>query len=754
MTALPLPPSPEASWPYAGALGRVMARITAADRQRIMDALAEGLIAELAIDLVRIWLYDPADDMLHLRARASRTGLEPDAVDRLHRRDLQAPIVRAIESRRPLVIDNIRPEDGIVGADALRREGLSAYAGFPLALADRVVGGLSLYRRAPFPPSLLDALGILTQQAALALEHARLLDESHALQAMATELASARDMRALLHGVVERAMAAFGAEGCGVWLLDEGTGALRPAAVRGLSSSYLAVYSGGTAAQSAPTFEELRRTRRPLYTPDARADARRRDPTWGEVFAAEGIVSALRLPLFAPGGDVQGLLALYHRRDRFYGDEEVRLAQAFADQIAVALRNVRMAEQERQAREEAARLAEEERAAREAAARQLDRLAALAGITERLLAATELDAVLNVVVESASRLCDASGALVGLIETDRPYLRPRAVHGALAGLFRLIERGERLDESYLSATAIGQAIGGGKAVVVEDYATWPAPPERRERALAVGVRAFIIAPLRVGGTPIGVLLVGDPTPRTFAPEDVALVQALADQMALAIEQARLLARSRDAAVLEERNRLARDLHDSVTQTIAGLGMLAQAAKVQHARGLPALGTTLDRVGTLAQEALAETRALLYELRPAALAEEGLAGALEKLIAAVQVRADIPITYDGATSGRLSPESELAIFRIVQEALNNAAKYARASAIAVTVTEADGRLGVTVADDGVGFDPAAPVPPSADAKRGGMGLRTMRERAAAAGLVLRVDSAIGAGTRVTVTAPLP
>jgi signal transduction histidine kinase len=157
---------------------------------------------------------------------------------------------------------------------------------------------------------------------------------------------------------------------------------------------------------------------------------------------------------------------------------------------------------------------------------------------------------------------------------------------------------------------------------------------------------------------------------------------------------------------------------------------------------------------VAQEALAEMRALLYELHPTALAEEGLTKALEKLVASMQVRVEVPITFAGGTARRLAADTETAIFRIAQEALSNAAKYARAGAIRVHLAEVDGKTVVTVADDGVGFDPDAVVTPSTDGQRGGMGLRSMRARAAAAGLVLRVESAPRAGSRVTVEAPLP
>jgi signal transduction histidine kinase len=252
---------------------------------------------------------------------------------------------------------------------------------------------------------------------------------------------------------------------------------------------------------------------------------------------------------------------------------------------------------------------------------------------------------------------------------------------------------------------------------------------------------------------IGVLCVGDHTPRAFAPDDVDLVQALADQAALAIEQARLLARSRDAAALEERARLARDLHDSVTQSVFSAGMLAHTARLQHERGTATVGETLARVQTVLGDALSEMRALLYELQPTALADEGLAKALEKLARSMQVRTDAAVRYEGAPVPRLAPETETAIFRIVQEALGNAVKYARATTIRLTLTADGARLIAAVADDGVGFDQTVPVTPSADGRRGGMGLRAMRERAAAAGLRVTVASEPGHGARVTVEAPL-
>jgi hypothetical protein len=164
---------------YLRAVGRVMVRITSnVDRQSVAQTAAEGLVADLGIDLVRIWLYDPADDSLHLRARAGLTELVPDFGHRWTLQDTHVPIVRAIQGRQPLVMNDIRTVPGFIpsslGADLMASAGLHAYAGLPLLLAGRLGGGLSAHRRRPFPPALLDALDVLGQQVALALEHARL----------------------------------------------------------------------------------------------------------------------------------------------------------------------------------------------------------------------------------------------------------------------------------------------------------------------------------------------------------------------------------------------------------------------------------------------------------------------------------------------------------------------------------------------------------------------------------------------------
>jgi signal transduction histidine kinase len=200
----------------------------------------------------------------------------------------------------------------------------------------------------------------------------------------------------------------------------------------------------------------------------------------------------------------------------------------------------------------------------------------------------------------------------------------------------------------------------------------------------------------------------------------------------------------------ERNRLARELHDSVSQGLFSMTMHAGAAQLALARaGLaessPA-ARAIARLRTLTAGALAEMRALIFELRPGALAEEGLVSALRRQGAAISAREEVQITIDGPDSRlNLAPAAEEHAYRVVLEAWHNTVKHAGAAAITTTVTADAAAVTVQVNDDGCGFDPAS-VPP------GHLGLQTMRERAAAIGATFHLASAPGKGTTITFRVP--
>lgn len=196
------------------------------------------------------------------------------------------------------------------------------------------------------------------------------------------------------------------------------------------------------------------------------------------------------------------------------------------------------------------------------------------------------------------------------------------------------------------------------------------------------------------------------------------------------------------AVMEERQRLARELHDSVTQSLYSIGLMVEAAAERLAEGYPdrAAGY-LRELGETAREALRDMRLLIFQLHPPILEKEGLTGAIQSRLEAVEARGGLETELRVDGDERLPLEIEEEIYRIAHEALNNVLKHAGARRVAVTLRLRPGDVALEVADDGVGFDPRLAW------ESGGLGLSGMRERALRLGGRLEVESAPGKGARV-------
>lgn len=262
----------------------------------------------------------------------------------------------------------------------------------------------------------------------------------------------------------------------------------------------------------------------------------------------------------------------------------------------------------------------------------------------------------------------------------------------------------------------------------------------------------VLLPLVSGREFFGELHVHLPAGARFGDDDADYLLAMADHAALAIQNAALFLEQREAAGTEERQRLARELHDSVSQALFSMTMHARTAE----RRLEPLGPEADlarievaRLQELTRGALAEMRALIFELRPGALAEEGLGAALTKQAAAIAAREQIAIPVVAPPSRLpISTDAEEHLYRIALEALHNAVKHARPRRIdvAISIDAVSGTVELSVADDGIGFDTSVE-------HLGHLGLGTMRERATALAGSSTVESERGVGTRVTVVVPV-
>lgn len=351
-----------------------------------------------------------------------------------------------------------------------------------------------------------------------------------------------------------------------------------------------------------------------------------------------------------------------------------------------------------------------------------------------------LDQVLRALVDVVIDILHADKASVQVWDEHTQRLTVRAARNYSDAMLQIMS-------GYKPGDGIaGNVFLRGEPIAIEDARL--APPPANEIAKVEGIRSVLSVPLTISGRVFGVFAMDYCQPRTFSADDRRLFLALARRAAMAIENARLYEQAAQAAILEERQRLARELHDSVTQSLYSLVLLSEAGNRFAAAGdLQHLSQVLARLGETSQQALREMRLMVYELRPIALRETGLVSALQQRLDVVEKRAGIHVELrvDGDISLPARVEDEL--YRIAQEALNNALKHAAAAAIYVTLRGGPGALQLQIRDDGRGVN-------LVDGQtRGGIGFSSMRERAARIGAQLQIDAAPQSGVTVTVTVPL-
>lgn len=261
----------------------------------------------------------------------------------------------------------------------------------------------------------------------------------------------------------------------------------------------------------------------------------------------------------------------------------------------------------------------------------------------------------------------------------------------------------------------------------------------------LGYRAQLVVPIMVKEEAYGTLMLFYKSPRKFSIEDVDVAVTVGDQTALAIENERLRTKVERAAVTAERNRIARDLHDSVTQTLFSASLIAEVLPRLWERNRDEANRRLGELRELTRGALAEMRTLLLELRPTTLIEVELADLLRLLTAAITGRARVPITLEMEGDSPLPPDVKIAIYHVAQEALNNVAKHARAHHASVILHRRPEAVDLTIQDDGNGFIFERVKPEH-------LGLNIMRERAEAIGAQLTIQSQPKGGTIVTLHWP--
>lgn len=419
------------------------------------------------------------------------------------------------------------------------------------------------------------------------------------------------------------------------------------------------------------------------------------------------------------GDEIEELARQFNTMSR-----ELRVFYEFMDQ-RVADRTREM--EEAQARLELALLETE---------RQRQMAESLRQVAQVLTASLDRDTVLAHIVEQLGCVIRYDGSGIFLHDGDSLF----------------VSRGGRLSDAYMGRRV---PLSGSQPFVrvfktrhplvisdVRDDPGWTVWEDGEH------IRGWMGAPLMIGERAIGVLTADSFEVGAYDEQDVQVLQIFAHQAAIAIENARLYQQSRELAILEERNRLARELHDSITQSLYSLRLLSEGWRRQVSAGdVEHAAEYLGRIGEITQQALKEMRLLVHELRPPTLEQQGLLGALRYRLDAVEKRAGVEVRLVAEDVFEWPAPIEDGLYRIAQEALNNAIKHSAATCVTVRLRIEAGHAVLEVIDNGRGFDVQTA------GQGGGMGLASMRERVEHLQGALSILSEPGAGTTIQASVPL-
>ncbi len=373
-------------------------------------------------------------------------------------------------------------------------------------------------------------------------------------------------------------------------------------------------------------------------------------------------------------------------------------------------------------------------------------LAALLEISQTMAAAQHLQPLLGLVLEQLKSVVPYTGATISTVEAEELVIQdyrspfPEAVQRhlrtpltTLGPLWeRIPDREPLLVQDVREQTPLAQAFQEALGALGE--------------SAFASIRAALLIPLTRKEQVSGLLLLTSNEVGAFTSHHAALAQVIANQAAIAIANARLYAQAQALAALEERQKLARELHDSVSQALYGISLGAHTARKALEQNPAQVAEPLDYVLSLAEAGLAEMRALIFELRPESLETEGLVAALTKQGTALQARHELLVHLDLCDEPDLPLSVKQELYRIAQEALHNTVKHARARQVNLRLSQTKEAVLLEVRDDGLGFDPQGAFP-------GHLGLHSMRERVSRLGGTLQIESAPGQGTRLAAQVPL-
>jgi len=357
---------------------------------------------------------------------------------------------------------------------------------------------------------------------------------------------------------------------------------------------------------------------------------------------------------------------------------------------------------------------------------------------EKILRTVSLNQVFQTLVNVAVEILKADRSVVLAWDEEQTCVSPRVSYGFSKKTLSVLKftKGEEM---------VGKVLETGQTMIEANINPYGLRPDIREAILEEGIQSFAHLPIKVDEKVIAVFNIGFTRPNAINDDIVRIYTALVQRASLSIANMELFEQTKDLAVMEERNRLARDLHDSAKQkAFAALAQLGTANSILKLKS-EEINPHITEAETLVYEVIQELNFLIQEIYPIALQEKGLAVTLREYIFEWENRNDIEASLTIRSERSLPLETEQAIYRVIQEALANVSRHSRASRVDISLVYNTDSLQVSLADDGCGFD--------MNQKSKDMGFRSMLERINSVRGTIHIQSAPGQGTRLTAQVPI-
>jgi nitrate/nitrite-specific signal transduction histidine kinase len=693
------------------------------DLQELLDAAVDKTLEVTEVEAGGIYLLQEGAALPEkgTLAIASYSGVSEDFIAAINNLEVGEGFSgRVVQTGEPLVVPGLNTDPRLTRS-VVAESGFRTVAIVPLSSRDTIWGSLFVLTRTAreftdqdleFLTHIADRIGVAIENARLFTAEERRAEQFRVISEIAARITSLLEVDELLQETVRLVNEVLGYYLVAIGLVEGDELVIKagagPTWDEGLRPPRIRLGDGisGWVAVSAE----------PLLATDVS-----REPRYLRLEGSADTRSELAVPLRAKS-KVVGVLDVQSDQVNAFDDSDLAVLQSLANLTAIAIEEARLFDAEQ---------------------RRAEQFRVISEVGASITSILTVDELLQEIVGLIKASLGYYHTAIGLVENGELVMKAGVgAHWDEAGFVPShLQLGGKGITAWVAST--------GQALLVPDV-----DQDSRYLLLAgsQGIKSEVAVPLKTAAGVIGVLDVQSDQEDGLDESDLAVLESVAHQAAIAIENARLYEQAQQAAALEERSRLARELHDAVTQTLFSASLIGEV--------LPTLWESDPREGKqllgelrqLTRGALAEMRTLLLELRPTALAESHLQELLRQLGEAVTGRSGLPVTVQVEGEPNLPPEVHVALYRIAQEALNNVVKHANATEVSVVLQcgrpTGDGEAGydetakLEVKDNGCGFDPSG-IP----ADRLGLGI--IRERAESIGATLEIRTKPGSGTIVQV-----